>query len=351
MNVHVSYKACKPPEAENQINLHIEKLRRRLQVFRPELVHLHATLEQRSVHEGFSVSLNLRLPSGQIAASGLGTTCAAAIKTAFDDLQEQLSKHTARLRERYKRPHSRRDDSTKAGRPRPKFPFEDSVAAIKLPTVSSDDVSSWVNANLYRLTRFVERDLRFREENGQVRPGMIRSEEIVDETIATALSDGIDKPERLALEPWLYRLAVLSIDELSRPSLDGDAAVRLQQGASDPNVQASDEAALQFHQPDESLLAQDNIPDRSVPTPEEIASGDEMISMVESALRGAGVREREAFLLYAIEGFTPEEIAVISDRSAAQVHDSILAARNHLRRSLPIPSEVKQRLLKHTQNA
>jgi hypothetical protein len=72
MNVHVSYKAPKTPDLESQINLHIEKLRRRLQVFRPDLIHLHATVDQNSARGGFSVSLNLRLPSGQMAVSGAG---------------------------------------------------------------------------------------------------------------------------------------------------------------------------------------------------------------------------------------------------------------------------------------
>jgi RNA polymerase sigma factor (sigma-70 family) len=351
MNVHVSYKACKTPETENHVNLHIEKLQRRLQVFKPELVHLHATLEQHSPHEGFSVSLNLRLPSGQLAASGLSATCTAALKIAFDDLQEQLTKHTARLRERYKWQHPRGGDSRRS--PPVEVPFEETVAAIKLPTVSSDDVNSWVNANLNRLTRFVERELRFREANGQVRPDLVRVEEVIDETIATALGEdeNVEKPEKLALEPWLYRLAMRAIDELSRPSLDGDAAVHLQQGAAAPNVEASDEAQLQFHQPDEALAEQDNIPDRRVATPEEIAYSDEMISLVETALLGAGVPEREAFLLYAIEGFSAEEIAAISDRSPAQVRHSILAARERLRRALPIPNEFKEKLLEHSRIA
>ena len=40
---------------------------RRLQVFRPELVHLKGVVEQSSPRKGTTVSLNLRLPSGQMA--------------------------------------------------------------------------------------------------------------------------------------------------------------------------------------------------------------------------------------------------------------------------------------------
>jgi len=67
MNVHITYKVIKTPDIEKEINHQIEKLRKRLQVFRPDLVHLKGIVEQNSPREGFTISLNLRLPSGQMA--------------------------------------------------------------------------------------------------------------------------------------------------------------------------------------------------------------------------------------------------------------------------------------------
>jgi hypothetical protein len=67
MNVHVSYKLHKTPDIEKEIGHQIEKIQKRLQVFRPELVHLKAVIDQNSAREGTLVSLNLRLPSGQLA--------------------------------------------------------------------------------------------------------------------------------------------------------------------------------------------------------------------------------------------------------------------------------------------
>jgi len=346
MNVHVSYKAYKTPELENQINLQAEKLRRRLQVFRPDLIHLHATVEPNSGKEGACVSLNLRLPSGQMACSRVALTAVGAVKSAFDDLQEQVTKHKARLREKYKSPHVRRGGR----RPPPELPFETTVAAVKLPSASIQDIGSWVDANLQRLNRFIDRELRYRVANGQLRPHAISREEVVDEAVAAALEDRGDKPDRLALEPWLYRLAMRSIDELARHSAEQNN-VSLQEGAAPPNVQASDEAQLQFHQPDGAEEVQDGIPDRGTATPEEIAYSDEMIGLIEAALLGARGTDREAFLLFAVEGFSPEEIAMIGDRTVEQVRASILAAREHLCRTLPVPNEFKEKLLQQTKIA
>src|SRR5271166_5601757 len=98
MNVHFSYKDRKTPDIEKEINHLIEKLHRRLQVFRPELVHLKGGIEQNSVREGTTVSLNLRLPSGQMAVQKSAPTAAAALKAASDDLLQQISKHKELLR-------------------------------------------------------------------------------------------------------------------------------------------------------------------------------------------------------------------------------------------------------------
>ena len=348
MNVHVSYKARKTPEIENQINSHIEKLRKRLQVFRPDLIHLHVTVDESSPREGVALSLNLRLPTGQMAVSGSGATPAAAVKSAFDDLQEQLIRHKAKLREKYRGPHSRRSGRS---RPEPQVPFEETMAAVRLPTISRADVTSWVDVNLQRLERFVEREVRYRENNGLLRSGLITREEVVDETIARALSDQGDKPERVSLEPWLFRLAMRSLDELTTRDGEHDGDVSLEAESREPNVEASDEARFQFHQPDETELTQDSIPDRGTATPEEIAYSDEMIALVEAALLGARAKDREAFLLFAVEGFSAEEIAVIGERTPEQIRLSIIAAREHLRQALPISSEFKEKLLHQTRIA
>jgi len=89
MNVHISYRLHKTPAVEKDLQHQVEKLRKRLQVFRPELIHLKGMVEEVSPREGISVSLNLRLPSGQMAVEAKAPTAAAAVKIAFEDLLQQ----------------------------------------------------------------------------------------------------------------------------------------------------------------------------------------------------------------------------------------------------------------------
>ena len=344
MNVHISYKLRKTPDLEKEINHLIEKLRKRLQVFRPELLHLKGVVEQNSPREGTTVSLNLRLPSGQMAAQSSAQTPLAAIKSAFDELLQQITRHKDLLRSSHKWTRRRSANS----RPAAQIPFEQTLAAVQPSTISAEDIRSYVNANLSRLERFVERELYFREAAEQMVPDSVTKEEVVDEVIAYALGDGIDKPEKLALEPWLYRLAIHAIGDLQARSSDHVLSIHLEDSARVPNVRASDEPELQFHQPDETLTRESVIAVRRAATPEDIAYSDEMDRLMEFALAAARPQDREVFILHTIEGFSVAEIAAITDRAPEAISASIIAAREHLRRSGPIAGGFQNRGFRDT---
>ncbi len=346
MNVHISYKTAKAPAVETEFRNHVEKLGRRLHVFRPELVHLHAVVARNSAPAKITVSLNLRLPSGQLAAAEKAPTAVGAVKACFRDLLAQLTKHKELLRSQHK--WRGRKAQTKR---RARVPFEQTLASVKPPSVTGTDVRAYVNANLKRLERFVERELRYREASGQIHPGQVTREEVIDEVIATALGDGEERPQPLSLERWLYRLSLQAVSDLAERNEEHLPAVRLEQSARKPNVSASSDSQLQYHQPDEMLHEEDVIADRRVWTPEDIASSDEILALVESTLVRTAPQDREAFVLFAVEGFSVEEIAVATDRRPAQVRTSISAARDHLQKELPVSRTLRERLLRHSQIA
>lgn len=110
MNIHFSYKNSeRTPDVEQIIERRVEKLRKLLRVYAPELVHLHGSVELQSPKEGFVVSLNLRLPTGQVHASEGNRHAASSLRAAFDEMERQLHKHKELLR---------REDQWKRRRPR-----------------------------------------------------------------------------------------------------------------------------------------------------------------------------------------------------------------------------------------
>ena len=221
MNVHISYKVHKNPDIEKEINHLIEKLGRRLRAFRPELVHLKGLIEQNSPREGAVVSLNLRLPSGQMAAHESAPTPLAALKAAGADLIFQLGKHKDLLRNSHKwRRRGTVEPLASEAAPENQASEENHASEEKenglsrSATAQSGDIRSYVNAHIGRLERFVERELYFRESSGEMNPGIVTKDEVVDEVVVRALGGLAEAPQSLNLEPWLYRLARQSMNDL-----------------------------------------------------------------------------------------------------------------------------------------
>jgi DNA-directed RNA polymerase specialized sigma24 family protein/ribosome-associated translation inhibitor RaiA len=349
MNVHISYKVRKTSDIEREINHLLEKLNRRLHAFPPELVHLKGLIEQNSAREGAVVSLNLRLPSGQMAAQESGANALAALKAASDDLVLQVKKHKDLLRSSHKwRRRGVAPRMSEDSREGIEAPIEAGSAAVPSAVLPAQDIRSYVNAHLGRLERFVERELYFRETAGQMNSGSVAKEEVLDEVVVRALSETGEGPERLALEPWLYQLAIQSISDLAARASQGISDVPLERSIHGPDVSASGETELEFHQPDEFVRESDTIADGATKTPEDIAYTDELISLVQFALGDASGSDREVFVLHALEGFSVAEIAAITDRKAEEVQSSIGAVRERLRHSATVRNGFKEKHLQRT---
>jgi RNA polymerase sigma factor (sigma-70 family) len=345
MNVHFSYKIDKTSDLEHLLQQQTDKLNRLLRVFRPELVHLKGSVVENTTHEGFVVALNLRLPSGQMAAQASGDTVTTVAKDAFAELSRQLKKHKELLRKEHEWPR-RRGPRREVGT----VPFEQTMAAVHPEPVSPRDLSSYVDANLPRLRRFVSREVARRISDGNLLPGQVLEDDVISEAIADALDERHDKPERIRLEPWLYRLAKDAIDRLAH----GDREeFHLPLERSNERAQAHDtvEPLAQFSEPERPANVENAIVDSLQQTPEDLAARNELIELVERSLRDAGRNPREAFILYTIEGFTVEEIADISNQSADQVRADIRSAREHLQKALPIKDPLKDKLVEYAKTA
>lgn len=355
MNAHVSYKAGKTPDVEREFHHQVQKLQRRLHVFKPDLVHLRAIVEQENSRSA-STSLNLRLPSGQMAAQRSGENALAAVKLAFADLFAQVTKHKELLRGNWTRKSTRR-----AGRGAPLSPGPATASISALPqteqhTMTKTDAAAvsnmetWLSANLRQLEEFVDRELNFQVEAELIREGQITHEEVIDEVIVSALSQEDGKTQLLPLESWFHRLAVRAIRRLITANAD-TGNLSLDAPAGIQNVTGSDENVLQYHQPDDSLPEESIIRDQSVRTPEEIMAGDEMVAQLDLVLQGVNAHDREAFVLYTLEGFTVDEISRLAGRRADQVRESIRNARTHIQQKLPVQNQLRQSLLHHSRVA
>ncbi|HKW75234.1 MAG TPA: sigma-70 family RNA polymerase sigma factor [Terriglobales bacterium] len=356
MNVHISYKSGKTPDVEREFQLQIQKLERRLRVFRPDLVHLHAIVDQQD-GQGPTASLNLRLPSGQMAVQNTAENVLAAVKTAFPDLIAQLTKHKDLLRGDFSRKRRL------AGRGQviePIVPFEETFASVSRQETSApsrteaantgNDLETWFNANMGKLKEFIDRELQFRVNSDQLRPDQITGEEVIDEVMVSALSQENGYSQFLSEEASFQRFALQAIRRLTDDNSEM-ASVSLEAPARAQNVTGSDENVLQYHQPDDRPQEEAVIRDENVRTPEEIYAGEEMVSQLDLVLHELRAKDREAFVLYTLEGFTIDEIARLSDRPPDQVRQSIHHARERVQQKLPERNEFRRSLLSRSRVA
>jgi RNA polymerase sigma factor (sigma-70 family) len=68
-------------------------------------------------------------------------------------------------------------------------------------------------------------------------------------------------------------------------------------------------------------------------------------------LREVGTQDREAFVLYTLEGFTVDEIARLAGRSPEQIRKSIHHARDRIQQKLPEENQFRRSLLRRSRVA
>jgi RNA polymerase sigma factor (sigma-70 family) len=244
--------------------------------------------------------------------------------------------------------------------PTPPAPAKTEIAKAAVPqtpsvnaktdTAALRNIETWLSANLRKLEDFVDRELEFQVSAERIREDQITREEVIDEVIVSALSQENGAGQLLTLESWFHRLALQAIRRLITANAD-IGNISLDAPAGIQNVTGSDENVLQYHQPDDSLPEESIIRDQSVRTPEEIFAGDEMVAQLDIVLREVQSEDREAFVLYTLEGFTVDEISRLAGRPTDQVRNSIRHARSHIQQKLPVQNQLRQRLLHHSRVA
>ena len=80
---------------------HITKLQRLLKRYDPDLIELHLSVEKTPRKIEYACSVNLRLPTGNLHASGAASEVRTAAKTAFAEIESQVKKHQEKLRKDY----------------------------------------------------------------------------------------------------------------------------------------------------------------------------------------------------------------------------------------------------------
>lgn len=196
---------------------------------------------------------------------------------------------------------------------------------------------SHLRRHLRTLYRFVRHELSFRQSAGDLMPGELTPEDVVDAVVLRAYRDFIRDPKRRRSAGWLIQLASDHIDsEAARLQALREDMRHLEEDVPETppaeEVTTLGEEILYFYQPDEDMKLEDVVPDLEALSPEERAEESELRRAISEVLDEMPAAWRRALLLRHAEGLSTAELAEALSLPAAEVERVLEQARGRVRR-------------------
>lgn len=182
--------------------------------------------------------------------------------------------------------------------------------------------------HLPALYRFVAREVRYHEALGDLVPGEVDVEDVLDQVFVTALRQLHRMPRRATFTGWLRHLARQVVRRMVQASQRRRRYERVHLEDPLPAGPGIDESGYPL---EARRTWKDVIPDRSIPTPEDMILLKETWQTLEVALNQLSADQREVFLLHAVEGLSYAEIAAMLGQPLPHVKSAYRAAREALR--------------------
>jgi RNA polymerase sigma factor (sigma-70 family) len=302
---------------ERLVERHASKIRKMLGTFAKDSMELDVTLEKLPRGSQFQTSLVLALPQQTIKVEDIQDNPTSSIVNAFDDLKRRVKRFKSRLtRERLWRKEA--VASTPGG--------ETPVAARPW------DVESEANEHLDKVENYLRREIYHQVLLGTMPPGVIEAQALADEVFVEVTSGYRFKPDGLTMEQWMFQVARRILKErLEDLEAHRDEPHMEEELAAERRWEDED---FHFYQPDESLRLEDLLRDGQGANPEELLAREETVDRLQRAVAGLAPELRESFVLFALEGFTSDEVAMMTGKTPTQVVSEVEQAREILRRDL-----------------
>ncbi len=254
-------------ESDQRIRQLIEELVTRIDKTTTRLpkdaVFLRVVVEK-SAHHVYHVSLTLEVPKKTLAAKGETHDLEAGIRSTFAEIERQIEAYKATLRHEHlwKR------------RARRKSIHESKIQSGPAEQAEGETFFSVVGPYLNDLSQFVSHELEYAELGGDLAPGELTVQDVVDGTLLRAHEQFAEDPARGDIRTWLIKVGIEQIEaEIQRVRSEHAGTVHLEERIGDlpPNEEVVDlgEEMMYFYQPDQALRVEDILPDLETPTPEQ----------------------------------------------------------------------------------
>lgn len=328
------------PHAQLQAKIRekIVKLERHLQHFPPDAVHLQIALSRQPRRGQFTASLTLRVPSNILHAEKSAVDPIPALDRAVKALLRELSALKSELRREslWKRLDRRRSKSTL-----PLVSFEEMpMPQGEGPQTFADAVSALLQRYYPQLEAYVERQVAKAVERGELPDGALDPRSVVADLSRQVLSRPDRRPQDVSYLIWFYlvakqelrrRLREFRLQERSEIHCEQPQTLSLAYERSEGyDVERPRELVEQQFDP-AVTEAGELFEDAHGHSPDEELSHKDFIDYLHTTASSWPTLDRDIFELHFLEGFEPDEVALLEKKSLREIREGILSVQARIR--------------------
>jgi ribosomal subunit interface protein len=300
----------------------ITKLEKHLIHFPSDAVHLQVVLERHPKKPLHTAALTLRVPSNILHSEKSSPDVISAFDNAVKALLRELQSLKADLRrERFWKGKERRKQLRQLKTTG--FAAEP-MAEGSGPQRFEDVIRELLQEHYAELLRHVRRHIRHDEMAGDIPKGALDARDIVDEAARQALTQASRKPHKMNWLVWFYFLIHPELRRQRRALKQAKAEVV---SLEELKVLPDDAEKASGYDAERPL----DIIEQELEPPDEIAAEKDLLEHLQTAVQSWPRAEREIFELYFIEGFDPDEIAMVTRQTLKTVQENISSIQNRLR--------------------
>ncbi|HEU4685750.1 MAG TPA: sigma-70 family RNA polymerase sigma factor [Nitrospira sp.] len=311
------------------LNQLLRRLDRQLSVAKmSEAAFLHGIIEKNPAHQRYRMTAVLNVPGRTLVSKEDGHDAVQTMREAVSELERQVARHKAFLRYEplWRRPARR------AALERERF----NQAAAQGP--AREWLGGWILSHLEMLYNFARREIAAALAVGDLMPGELDVEDVVDAVVARALNQADRRPVDLQVDRWLLKLSLDYLDEELARLKKERSLMHIEEDIPETPpreavVTLGDEI-LDYYQPDEDLRLEDVIPHPYIPTPDQVKECRDLQRYVNRTLAALPQAWRRAFVLCHVQGLSISEVATVLGETEDRVRQSLKQAQEFLREKI-----------------
>ena len=313
MNLKIQHRHLRVTAAlKRLIDRHVDKVEKILPTFTAQDLDLHVNLERLPRGRQYHTVLVMTLPQRTLRVERMENNPATSVLRAFDELLRKVKKFKSQLnRESF-------------------WKKEPVSASTEFPSYKKRILEDAINQNLDKIENYIRRELFHRTLTEDVPTGLLQTQALVDEVFLQVSSRAMDRPEHLPLEQWMFQIARKELNTRMQDFRESRKEIHVEERANTPSQW--DDEELTFYHPDEVLSLEDLIRDEQAVSPEQLLAQEEAKDELHKAIASLPSAVRESFVLFALEGFNSDEVAMIMGKSPREILQNVEEARMELRR-------------------